>query len=213
MDARKTRKMIGWSSLFLVGIIGLIFFWQPLYEGWMSRAFAEGEIRKFENMFLAGEHIGKKLKEAPPRSGKVLIVKPTVWSVYRVGNVFSTSITPNQQGKKDHVLSPPRVDEHWFLLDGDVRASTPDEVGTVIFMEYISRKAGNYVPVDSSTPSGGYAALRKSARMKFFDVASKKYLGQYVLFGNEPDAFATDLSSHSGDLPDIVQFVNEMREK
>ena len=75
MEAGKARKIVGWSFIGLVTLIGMIVFWQPIYCFWVGRAFAAEDVRSLENQFLAGEHLGNELEF---RSGLEL--------QYRLGN-------------------------------------------------------------------------------------------------------------------------------
>jgi hypothetical protein len=98
----------------------------------LALRFPVEELRKYEGLFRGTGPDGS----VPPRTGKVILVKPSIWSVYREGNRASTRMTDRSRAKAGNEVEPPRLDDNLFSLPSELRASSPDEVDTVILCEY-----------------------------------------------------------------------------
>lgn len=207
-EIRGSRAVSVGLCLLLAAVI-LFFCRGYIHRYWLGRAFAETGVRQYEQALLGVSTASPAVRgKQPYRTGKVLLIRPSVWQVYREGNMFSTQIPPVLQPKKEKESDPPCIDENWYYLDASIRASSPEEVDTVIFCQYESITVGTYVAVDGS--GGRFDAKQRNATLKVYDYRNKKYIGQYIIEGDGPRRETTTLGSHSGDLPDIAAWVSQM---
>ncbi len=209
MTVDETRRAIGFGVIGLIGVVALIVFWGPMQRFWVGRAFAEGRLREFERLALESPPPKLRNGEVPPRGSKVLLVRPGVWKVYRRGNRFSTQIGEQDQRKKVQEIDPPRVDDFFLELDGSIRASSLDEVDTVIFCEYGLQRVGTYVSDDPNDKTT-FAASKKSVMLRVYDVRTRRCVGKYLLRGDDPKFSVTVYDDHAGELPDVAAFVESM---
>jgi hypothetical protein len=93
------------------------------------------------------------------------------------------------------VCSSDLVDDAWYELGGDLRASGPEEVGTLVQAAYALEEGQAYV--DPSRPFQGVpipgarldvkAVLgRRTATLKVIDLQRKLLVGSWKLVGEEP---------------------------
>ena len=174
----------------------------------LAMKFPVEELRKYEGLFRGTGPDGR----VPPRTGKVILVKPSVWSVYREGNRVSTRMTPRSRAKAGGEVEPPRIDDNFFSLPAEMRASSPDEVDTVILCEYGQTPWDPYantglrlISIDGKPPRKLYIRL---VRFLVYDRRTGRCLGRHVLQGPLPKRSGDYYVS--GTSPDVVSFVERM---
>jgi len=194
--------------LILVGIPAAVFN-GPLRRYWLSRAFAEERLREFEKLHRG---TGARSSGLPYRTGKVLVIRPSTHSVYYgslATTMFWTQIGPKDKGRINREVDPPEIDASWYELSASVRASSLEEVETVIFCESKSTKVGTYG--QGSSPVGGiYAAYRMGYVLKIYDRKSGRFLGKHEIQGEAPPEETTVLGAHSGGIPEIADFLESL---
>ncbi|MBI4586950.1 MAG: hypothetical protein HY717_23300 [Planctomycetes bacterium] len=173
-----------------------------------GRHFPAEKIRQYESLFSWDE-----TGEAPPgsipcRTGKVVLIRPGSWQVYRQGILFLTQILPEIEDKKEKEIAPPRLDDSWHELEGEVRAGSPEEVDTVIICTPIKIPAGEYRGPDNF--SGPNASLRKGVELKVYDWKSRRLIGECLLADQIPKMEAKPAGPYSGEPRQIADFVARM---
>lgn len=208
------RTMVGHSGkitvklLVVLAIAGLAvaFFYRPAQAWMLSRRFPESLLYDYERGLDHRQSPAVRSGEELYRTGKVVLVVPSRWKIYRQGNAYATRMTPEQAEKKVKLADGPRLDHHFFTIDPAVRASAPGEVGTVIFCEYGKRREGTYVSAEGTGPTA--PAYRRLVNLHFYDLKSGEYIGAHRILGEEPADRTTIMGSFSGTIPDLRTFVD-----
>ena len=126
---RNAGKVSGKLIAFCVIMaIGFFLFSGPVSNALMAKRFPLAQLEAYEALFSRDD----VSEHEPYRTGKVVLVVPTRWSVYREGNAYTTQLNPHSAAKKERAVDPARLDENHFRLDASIRASSPEEVETVI---------------------------------------------------------------------------------
>ena len=193
--------------------LALVSFWSPLRSLVLAREFPAGVLKKYEDLF-DGEGLEEPGNDPPPRTGKVILVKPSTHSVYAGGagvdTLSWTQIEPSRRPKIARQIDPPSIHDSWYNLDASLRASTPEEVDTVVFCEPRSAKVGFYVKKDKPnefTPNGAY---RREYVLKAYDRRSGDYLGSCGVKGEAPPMETTAWGPHAGEAPSLEEAVGHM---
>jgi hypothetical protein len=192
----------------VLAAVAMYFFRTSLLRIYLATQFTEATLTGYESYFAREQPSRLGQGEMPYRSGKVVLVVPSRWSVYREGTFFTTQMNEHYEKKKEYRMDPPRLDDHHAALPGALRASSPDDVDTVILCEYGHTRTGSYVHVSGGGPV--YAATRRNVRLFVYDRRSRDLIGTFVVKGNEPKWRTSVLGEHSGSIPDLTQFVEEM---
>ena len=98
--------------------------------------------------------------------------------------------------------SSEEVDNLYFHLPGRIRASKPDEVGTVILVHCSTENTGEY--------EGGGAASRKNCDIEIFDKATRVIIGSESFSGATPSSIVAPAGSgNSAERPteDMVKYL------
>lgn len=190
--------------------IALFFASGPINRHMLSQQFPPEQLRKYEKLFSRDEAYGTHDGPMPYLTGKVVMMVPTRWSVYREGNAYTTQLNPHSAAKVEREVDPPRLDDHFFRIDSSLRASNPDEVETVILCTYAKHKVGTYVTENQGAVGG---ALRKVVLLHFYDRQSGSFLGSRALYGKNPDRESTVLGKFSGELPEVCEFIEGLSVK
>lgn len=122
-------------------------------------------------------------KDHPYRKGKVLFVDKAAGAV-------------------DDLQFDPRVALAYDRWE-DFRATSPGEVGTIVFLEYSQEKVGWY--------TDGADALRWSAKVTVIDATIPAVVASTDVVGHDPLMFKTHREAASGSKPDVqvLKFLQE----
>lgn len=197
--------------LAIVLVATAFFFGDPLRKLWMSQAFAEAELASFQRLADAYDDVTPD-STIPPRTGKVLLVIPETWSIYREGPRYITRIPDEIASKKVERVGTVRLDDDWYRLDSSVRAASPDEVDTVVICEYGTVTVGHYVSEGSPNgrPTAGSAAKRRKVLLRVYDRHSGELLGCHEVLGPANKQRIDAWESKMAAKPDLVRFVEQM---
>lgn len=197
-----------WKLRFVVfGAIAIVagaLYYRPITDALAARSFPVETLRELEQLvseFPRDPNTGR----IPPRTGRVLVIRPSVQFVYSgsLGDPRSwTTIRPAERRAIGKEIDPPAVHPAWFELDSSLRAGSPEEIDTVVFCDMQSIRVGTYVPVDG--PGSAMAANRRDAVLTAYDRRTRKFLGSYVIFGAAPPNETTLLGKHTGAAPNIA---------
>ena len=129
--------------------------------------------------------------EVPYRSGRVFLVRQSM----------NAGVNP----------TPPRVHPAWLGLPGDIRATSPDEMGTLIIVSPVSPPGMHEVPQQSTLvskdPRSGIEIRKQtiikewwsaSAGARVFDLKKKALIGNYTVKIEDEES------------RDLVKFVRSM---
>lgn len=174
-----------------------LFCWRFL----LPPAFSEKETREYESLFSWGENGMVPEGAVPYRTGKVVIVRPSSWQVYRFGAQMLTQISPDWEGRKEYEIDPPRLDDSWSRLDSSVRASSPAEAATVIICDYRQTPVKDYRGVNDFYGTEG--SYKRVVWLKTYDWKSRRFIGECVLGEDHPDLSYTLAGRYSGDPGEI----------
>ncbi len=173
-----------------------------------GRQFPAEKIREYESLFSWDEAGEAQPGSIPRRTGKVVIIRPGSWQVYRQGTLFLTQIQPEIQDKKEKEIDPPRLDDSWYELEGSVRAGSPEEADTVIICTPIKIPVGEYRGPENF--SGPNASLRKGVELRIYDWKSRRLIGECLLAEKIPKMEAKPAGPYSGKPKQIADFVARM---
>jgi hypothetical protein len=177
--------------LLVIAGVAAFFLYKPLMLGKEAKRFAP-KLLEYESLACPPDPAGVSegvlyfaqgtftvdAARLPRRSGKLFAVK-----LRKMG----TMVFP-----ADRV---PQVDNAWYELGGDLRASSPEEVGTLVQVAYTLEEAQGYV--DPSHPFRGPPVAgsefdlkvvlgRRTATMKVIDLQRKLLVGSWKLVGEAP---------------------------
>lgn len=207
-------KRIPWGRIFLgivVVAVGVPCLWlYPDYK--IANAFTADDLRGYEDKLTDGSP--PRVSDAlPPRSGKVVLM---VSSKRKPGGKFvihSTAVT-REVRKKTKEVEPPRLHDAMYDLDASIRASSPEEVGTVIFCEDYSQKDEHLTRWEDEH-SEYYMTIETGRRnmvtIYVYDLASGQVLGAYIVKG--PPAKVKGGGYDRPDPVDLVKFISDMPER
>ncbi len=207
-------KRVPWGRIFLgivVFAVGVPCLWlYPDYR--IANAFTADDLRGFEDKLTDG--YPPRVSDAlPTRSGKVVLV---VSSKRKPGGRFvipSTSVRRAVR-KKTKEVEPPRLHDAMYDLDASIRASSPEEVSTVIFCEDFSQRNQEHTRTEDEHYE--YHMTIDKGRINavtiyVYDLASGQVLGAYLVKG--PPA---KLKGSGYDRPDpvnLAKFISDMPER
>lgn len=191
----------------MLALVALAIAWKPLSRYRLRRAFAESDLLRFEELIDECRYPLVHGSDMPYRRGKVLLLRPSVWQLYRRGARFATQIPPEERDKRMSRIDPPRLDDSWHRLDPAIRASSTAEVETVIFIEYGSALTGIYVPVGG--PNRFHEPRENDVVLRIYDAARRKYIGSTLVRCGDPESPPGAPDGDPGEPPDIARFVAE----
>ncbi len=149
--------------------------------------------------------------DIPPRTGKVILIVPALAHVARKTDYVTNWECPGFDLRPGETF-PPRIHPAWYELDSSIRASTPDEVDTVVVCEQDTDVVGYY----AAAPKYGrevlmtdYGHVRK-CRLKVFDRASGEFLGIHVVKGAMPRETVGPGERQYGERPDVAGVIEKM---
>jgi len=182
------RSWMWWITWILIPIgVPAAIFHTSILRFCEAVSFPEATLRDYEKLF-AGEGMSLNPTWVPHRTGKVVVVRPSVHAVYATGGfaaqtLFWTQIAPEHRPRISRELEGPTLDESWYQLDPSVRATSPDEVDTLIFCE--TRKLKEGVDVSEASPDSAPAAsgFRYDKLLKVYDLRNGRFLGSHVVAG------------------------------
>jgi hypothetical protein len=203
-DRRRMKALLQLASLLAIALLAFFFVARPAGAG----AFPESLIREYESLLRERRPAAVSTSDVPSRSGKIVLIRPSSWNVYRLGTMLATQIDPGMEAKKDREIDPPRIDDSWYRLDPSLRASSPAEVETVIFCDY--RK----IPVREYRGIGDFygpdASTKKTVTLVVFDWKTRRFMGECLL-GEDPEKLSEATAGrYSGDPGEIASIVSKM---
>jgi hypothetical protein len=179
-------------------------------------SFSQSDLRRYERLF-DGRRGGRVGGGAVPfRTGKVVVVRPSVQSVYISSIAYSFSwneLDPGQRGKIAREVDPPRLDDAWYDLDAELRASSPEEVRTVVLCAPQAAKEGIYVSKDPDGPQPYLPATRVDLLLHVYDLPTRTLIGSYTLKGDSAPSETTYFGRHQGAQADLAEFIARMPQK
>lgn len=173
-----------------------------------SPAFPEETIREYESLIDPGDAAEGTSAGIPYRTGKVVLIRPSSWQVYRHGPMLSTQISPHLQGSKEREIDPPRLDDSWSRLDRSIRASSPGEAATLIVCAYGKMPVGEYLGIDNF--SGPNASAKKAVRLMVYNLKTGRLIGGALLTEKHPKLDDRAAGEYTGDPSEIAAFVERM---
>jgi hypothetical protein len=209
------RSWLWWVTWILIPVVvPAAIFHVSIIRFCEALSFPESALREYEEIF-AGEGMAENPTWVPYRTGKVVVVKPSVHAVYATGGVaaetlFWTQIAPAHRPRISRELDPPALDESWYLLDPSLRATSPDEVDTLIFCETRKLKEGVYVSKDPSQPGPVANAYRFDKYLKVYDWRNRRFLGSYLVAGTPAPEETTILGRHAGEAPEVHTLIERL---
>jgi len=175
----------------------------------LERSFPTKVLQRYESRFDLHQYPRVREGGALYRTGRVVLIEPTRWKVYREGNISVLQMSERQHGKRERISDAAHLDDAFFDLPPDVRASSPDEVDTVIFCDYGASKDGLYVRKDGE-PGPAFAAHQRFAILHVYDAHSGDLIGRHVLRGTASPDETSALGKHSGSMPEVAEYVADM---
>jgi hypothetical protein len=197
-------KIAGFCVVFVIGY--------ALFNGFVSsyalaRSFPGETLQEYESLFK-WSHASSSDSSMPPRTGKVVIVRPSVWNAYSVGHVATTQFDPAMKGKVEERESPPHLDDSFYQIDSFIRASSPDEVETVILAEYSQRKyVREGIRIIRTDGKGNGSVYVRRVRFYVYDWKKKEFLGTHLI---ESFPVARGKYHVTGPAPDVAEFIESM---
>jgi len=173
-----------------------------------AHAFPESEIRDYES--LAEETAPFEVPQGtmPYRTGRVVLVRPATWQVYRIGTLLSTQIPAELSRKKEFEVDPPRIDDSWYELEPALRAGSPEEAATVILCDYRRLILRPYMgTADLYGPDRNY---RLAVVLKVYDRRQRAPIGEALLAEPGLEGDEPALGTFTGDPAEIAAFVAKM---
>jgi hypothetical protein len=147
----------------------------------------------------------------PPRTGKVILIVPAMAHVRKRTDYVTNWECPGFDLRPGETF-PPRIHPAWYEVSSSIRASTPDEVDTVVVCEQDTDVVGYY----AAAPKYGreilmtdYAHVRK-CRLKVFDRASGEFLGIHLVKGAVPKETVAPGERQYGERPDVAGVIERM---
>lgn len=198
------------AILLILAVLCLIPFGGAIARYWMARPFTAQDLARYEALCVCGDYPELPEGTTPYRTGKVILVVPEVWMMYREGTTYNTLIGAERAGKKVERMGVRRIDEDWFRLDEALRASTPEEVSTVIICEFAAPVVGHYVSEGQQHVIAADAARRRQVLLKVYDLETERFIGQHKVLGPRVKQEIRQFESQMGDRPDIAAFVRSM---
>jgi hypothetical protein len=207
----RTSKNTKITTALVLVAISVPFLWGPFCKAMLRQAFPEKVLYELEGHFSFTAEPEVKEPKDLYRTGKVVLITPSRWNVYREGIMYLTRINPRNSRKKSGVVDPPMLDQYFFEIPSSMRASTPDEVETVILVEYGKQKDGTYVTVSGG--GGSYSAYRRRVTFYIYDHPSGRFIGSHSFLGSAPEDETSSIGVHSGDFPEVTDFLVGLRER
>jgi hypothetical protein len=177
-------------------------------RAWAAAPFPVEILRQYESELLAPVAGEAAAGEIPPRTGKVVLVRPSSWQVFREGTLSAAHIAPERKERAEKEIDPPRLDDSWRHLDAALRAASADEADTVIFCDYRKIPVAEYQ--GTANFYGTYPSALKGVYLKAFDRKSRRFLGECLLAERDPRLEAQAAGEYSGDPRSIARFVSKM---
>jgi hypothetical protein len=171
-------------------------------------AFSTANVQEYETLFSWNQTGVVPAGAVPHRTGKVVTIRPSTWQVYRFGSQMLTQISPDWEHRKEYVIDPARLDDSWYKLPADVRASSPDEVATVIICDYRLSPVREYR--GTSDFYGTQGSHKRIVWLKTYDLRSRQFIGECPLGEEHPDLSYALAGRYSGDPREIAAFIATM---
>lgn len=209
-----SQRRVITAVFLLLPLLGVaVIFRDSLRKLWISRAFAEEQLGQYEKLF-AGEAPGVPSETPPSRTGKVIVLRPSSHQFVVSGGMsvtlFWTQIAPELRGKITGDVDPASLHDSWYDLDSSLRASTPDEVDTVILCETMTTKDGIYVAKDHPDRLTPFDARRRDQVLRAYDRRSGKFLGACFVRGEDSPERTTAWGPHMGKATSVAEVVARM---
>ncbi len=202
MNGRRIRNLVIVAAILA---LGLLVFQHPLRVLASSRTFPVKILREYQQL-CGGEPAALDETEVPCRTGKVIVLYPSINAVYfGAGTEVMpwTDLTPNLRSRIAREIDPPRIHEAFFDLDPSIRAASPDEVDTVVFCTWCAPRVGTYSSTDPDEKLT-FDAKRMDAILKAYDRKSGDYLGSCRVLGEAPPEETTVLGQQTGNPADVA---------
>src|SRR5262245_40906076 len=173
---------------------------------WAAAPFPVELLRQYESELLAPVAGEATAGAVPQRTGRVVLVRPSSWQLFREGTQSAAQIAPSRKKRAEKEIDPPRVDDSWYQLEASLQAPSPAEVETVIFCDYRQLPVAEYK--GTANFYGNYPSARKGVYLKVFDWRSRRFLGECLLA--EADPSLEKAAGHYTDARSIAEFVATM---
>ena len=207
-------KRVPWGRIFLgilVVAVGVpCLFLYPHYK--IANAFTADDLRGYEDKLTDGS-MPRVSDALPTRRGKVLLM---VASKRKPGGkwVIPSTAVKRELRKKTKEVEPPRLHDAMYDLDASIRASSPEEVSTVIFCEDFSQKNQHHSRWEDEHFEY-YQTYEKGrinmVKIYVYDLASGRVLGAHIVRG--PPVVLKGSGYDSPDPVDLVKFISDMPER
>jgi len=194
-------------TLILAGIAFAVLY-RPIQRHMLSQNFPESVLYEYEGLFRWGARGKVRSGQKPYRTGKVVVAMPSKWTVYGYGAMYTTQMNKVHTSKRERTAIRPRLHDSFFDLAPSIRASSPDDVDTVILCEQGKRKVADYVPMEGEGLN--YAAYRLRATLHVYDRRSGAYIGSHEILGGHPKHETIGPGNESGSPPGVAGFIDEM---
>ncbi len=165
---------IFFAVLFLLG--GVYVYFEYIETRLQANAFKQS-MELFCNTEINDPHDQKiEEDEEPFRTGKLFVVSPEREVV----------VLFRETGPPATMTEPARIHPVWYMIDRKIRASSPEEVDTLVRVGMVVGKAHRYGRLKSKI------ATTHKIHLDFYDWPNRTYIGKWIFSPGEGSAYMTE---------------------